>query len=226
MPLPPLPGHKLRVVRESAPPQEARGFIWVTHTELVAEFANGEGSEPFSYDCASRTRLDAVVVVPHYRGADGRRKVVLRSALRPPVALRPKEVWPVPEQETLGELWEVVAGLVEEDERSEAGLRVCASRELEEEAGFSVAAEAIAPLGPSTFPAPGMIGERHFFFHAEVDANARLVPSEDGSALERHALLVDIDLEEALAACRAGRIEDAKTELALRRLAELPLGTT
>jgi hypothetical protein len=30
-----------------------------------------------------------------------------------------------------------------------------------------------------------------------------------------------VPLEEALAACRDGRIEDIKTELALRRLAEL-----
>jgi ADP-ribose pyrophosphatase len=65
-----------------------------------------------------------------------------------------------------------------------------------------------------------MIGERHFFFHVEVDPGARAAPPEDGSVLEQQAALVDIPLDDALAACRAGDVEDAKTELALRRLVE------
>ena len=173
MPLPGLPGHEVSVVSESAPPSEARGFVYVRRVEARAKFASGETSEPFTYDIAARTRLDAVVVVPHYRGPDGATWVVLRSALRPPVALRPDEARPVAEPSHLGELWEVPAGLVEEDERSEEGLRRCAARELHEEAGFDVPPSSLQALGPSTFPAPGMIGERHFFFHVEVDPNER-----------------------------------------------------
>ena len=221
MPLPGLPGHEVSVVSESAPPSEARGFVYVRRVEARAKFASGETSEPFTYDIAARTRLDAVVVVPHYRGPDGATWVVLRSALRPPVALRPDEARPVAEPSHLGELWEVPAGLVEEDERSEEGLRRCAARELHEEAGFDVPPSSLQALGPSTFPAPGMIGERHFFFHVEVDPNERVAPPEDGSPLERHAVLADLSLEEALSTCRGGAIEDAKTELALRRLAEM-----
>lgn len=221
MPLPRLPGHKLRAVSEDAPRPAERGFIFVRRAQVVAEFANGEVSEPFSYDIADRDKLDAVVVVPHYADERGVRHVVLRSALRPPVALRRREAWPVPEREGLGELWEVPAGLVELEERSAEGLRACAARELHEETGLDVPAEQISELGPSTFPAPGMVGERHFFFHAAVDPRARVAPPEDGSTLERHAALVDLPLHEALAACRRGEVEDAKTELALRRLAEL-----
>jgi ADP-ribose pyrophosphatase len=114
-----------------------------------------------------------------------------------------------------------VAGLVEEDERSPEGLRACAARELYEEVGATVALEAVHPLGPSTFPCPGVIGERHFFFHAAIDPEALVLPPEDGSVLERHARLAVVSLEEALALVRAGEIEDAKTEIALRRLAEI-----
>jgi len=187
----------------------------------VATFANGSVSDEFAYDSVHRERLDAVVVVPHFRDADGIQRVFLRSALRPPVALRPMEARPVPEKDSLGGLWEVIAGLVEADERSPDGLRACAARELFEEAGFEVPPSAIEPLGPSSFPAPGIIGERHFYFHVSVTASARTLPTEDGSALERHAEIVDISLTEALELCRAGEIEDTKTELALRRLVEV-----
>jgi ADP-ribose pyrophosphatase len=197
-------------------------FLRVRHVVLRARLPDGTESEPFHYDTVDRKALDAVVVAPHYRDAGGVRFVYLRSAFRPPVALRPEDAWPMPELPTLGGLWEVVAGLVEADERSEQGLRMCAARELEEELGAQVPVDAVKQLGPSTFPAPGVIGERHFYFHVEVDPTALRSPSEDGSVLERQASIVAIPLEEALTLVRVGAIEDAKTEIALRRLAEIP----
>jgi ADP-ribose pyrophosphatase len=128
---------------------------------------------------------------------------------------------PVPEKTTLGALWELPAGLVEVDERSPAGLRRCAARELLEEVGAVVPWEAILPLGPSSFPAPGIIGERHFFFHVEVDPALLVIPTEDGSPLERGARVVMLPVDEALDLVRSGAIEDEKTEVLLRRLAEL-----
>jgi len=90
MPLPPLPGHRLSIVGEATPPPAERGFIFVRGLKMVATFADGTTSATFPYDVADRTRLDAIVIVPHYRGEDGRRYVILRSALRPPVAVRPR----------------------------------------------------------------------------------------------------------------------------------------
>jgi ADP-ribose pyrophosphatase len=219
--LPPLPGIKLSIDKDRSEHAPARAYLTVRRLELRAQFPDGSVSEPFFYDLVERKALDAVVVAPHFRDESGARKVLLRSALRPPVVFRPRSAWPIPERETLGGLWEFPAGLVEPDERSEEGLRRCAARELYEETGAEVAAAAMLPLGPSVFPCPGVIGERHFFFHAEIDPTALVPPVEDGSALERQATLVTVTLQDALALVRAGEIEDAKTEIALRRLAEI-----
>ena len=70
-------------------------------------------------------------------------------------------------------------------------------------------------------PCPGFIAEAHYYFHVSVDPATRKPPAEDGSPLEECALVVTCSLEDALEHCRAGRIVDAKTELALRRLAEV-----
>ncbi len=184
-------------------------------------FENGETSEPFAYDIVERTRLDAVVIAAHFCAEDGRRHVYLRSALRPPVATRDVVTSPHPEADELGALWELPAGLVEEDERTPEGLVACAVRELHEELGFDVDPARLLPLGPSAFPAPGMVGERHFYFHVEVTPALRKVPLEDGSPLERHASVITAPLDELLAVVRAGGLEDLKTELGLRRLVEI-----
>lgn len=219
MELPELPKHALTFVEERAsldPP----GFLRLRRLIVRVRYADGTESEPFEYDAIGRSRLDAVVIAPHYRHADGRRRVILRSALRPPVALR-MSVSPIAERDTLGALWELPAGLVEKDEQSPEGLARCAARELLEEVGVDMPPESMRPLGPSGFPAPGVIGERHFFFHVAVDPARIHVPTEDGSPLERQGRLAAVPLDDAIALTRTGAIEDEKTELALRRLAEI-----
>jgi len=221
--LPPLPKARFIVLEDRRVPEDDRGgFLGLRRATMRVEMADGSVSEPFVYDTVDRARLDAVVIVAHYLDAQRRRHVFLRSCMRPPLALRPLDARPFPEREDLGNLWELPAGLVEVDERSPEGLRRCASRELLEELGFRAPPDRFAELGPSMFPAPGMIGERHFYFEVEVDPRTRVTPTEDGSALERNAIVADILLTEALDLARRGVIEDSKTELALRRLAELP----
>lgn len=221
--LAPLPQHRVEVAAPTV--RVGDGFLFVREERLVVRYADGSVSEPFPYSIVDRTRLDAVVIAAHFRDSNGERHVALRSAIRPPVGLRSgaeaaADQGPFARVAT-AELWELPAGLVEVEERSPEGVRACARRELLEELGYDVPIEAIATLGRPVFPAPGMIAERQFFFHVEVDPSTRAVPSEDGSALERHARIVDVPLSAALAACRSGAIEDGKTELALRRLAEL-----
>jgi ADP-ribose pyrophosphatase len=210
--LPDLPPIRLVVARDrSAEARATGGFFDVHRLDLVARYPDGTESAPFEYDVGAREALDAVVIAASFV-KDGERHVFLRSALRPPCALRP-----VPPQHD-GGLWELPAGLVEPGEDPAES----AARELGEELGFTATATRMKPLGSWTFPAPGIIGERHVFFVVDVDPTTRSRPTEDGSALERHAAILSLPVAEALEHCRRGAIRDAKTELGLRRLVELP----
>ncbi|AKV01619.1 ADP-ribose pyrophosphatase [Labilithrix luteola] len=202
-----LPAVELSVVREEL--ANADGFLRVRRVELVAKH-EGETSSRFTYEVLDRTALDASIIVAHHE-VDGVEHVWLLSSIRPPLALRPIE------PRVSAVLWELPAGLVEPGEPPREGAR----RELEEELGFAVRTEELEPLGGYTIPAPGFVGELHHIFHVRVDPRTRREPTGDGSVLESYARIVSMPLARALEACRLGEIRDAKTELALRRLADL-----
>lgn len=195
------------------------GFLAVRRLELTAR-RDHSVSRPFGYDLLDRRALDASVMVAHH-AHDGRVHVWLRSSVRPPLALRPPAArsssGDLPATIASGVLWEVPAGLVEPGESP----RDAAARELHEELGFAVDPADLVPLGPPAAPAPGFVGEVHFYFHIRVDPVRRAPPGGDGSPLEDDAVIVSVPLDDALDACRAGLVPDAKTELALRRLADV-----
>ncbi len=213
-----LPKVELEVLEDLSPPGGS-GFLRVVRRRLRLRRSDGSYSEPFIYDEVERQALDAVVIAAHYLD-QGVRHVYLRSAVRPPVILRRRDRHEVPGSTARHGLWELPAGLVEVHEQSEEGIVHTATRELAEELGFHVSAQAIAPLGPSTFPACGSFGERHYYFMVEVDPRERRPPSLDGSVLESAGAVRSVPLGVALQFCTQGRLEDAKTELGLRRLAE------
>jgi ADP-ribose pyrophosphatase len=206
--LPELPKVALDVVADRS--DEREGFLTLKRYELVVT-DDGTRSRPFRYDMVERRALDAAIMVAHHLDDSGKPCVYLRSSVRPPVAMRPGA------PKTAGVLWEVPAGLIEPGEAPNAA----AARELEEELGFTVSPDDMQPLGPNAFPAPAFIGEIHFFFHVRVDPTKRKEAGGDGSPLEDAAHIVSVPLERALAACGAGEVADAKSELALRRLAEI-----
>lgn len=217
--LPNAPAVGLRVVEDLTPTQPA-GFLRLVRRRLVAMDPDGSVSEPFVYDEIDRRAIDAVVVVAYYYDDAARPHVYLRSATRPPIAMRAPASHAFAELGSRTALWELVAGLVEADESSHSGVAACAKRELAEELGFDVALSELQVLGPSTLPAPAVVAERHFYFSVRVDPRRRQDPTLDGSALEQLGVVIEVPLADALAACRSGEIEDAKTELGLRRLAE------
>jgi ADP-ribose pyrophosphatase len=217
--LPAVPVVKLQVIEDLTPEQPV-GFIRLVRRRLVAIAPDGAHSAPFVYDEVDRKSIDAVVVAAYFFDVSGVAHVYLRSATRPPVSLRGASRSPFKElRDSLG-LWELVAGLVEPDEISPSGVIECARRELAEEIGFEVDCDRVQALGPSTLPCPGVIGERHYFFRVEVEPQRRRAPSLDGSVLEQLGAIIEVPLTDALIACRTGEIEDAKTELGLRRLFE------
>jgi ADP-ribose pyrophosphatase len=210
--LPPLPAIRVRVARDrTAGALATGGFLNVSRLDLILTYPDGTESEAFQYDVATRKSLDAAVIAAHFTEG-GVRHVYLRSAVRPPcglLGLPPGHA---------GGLWELPAGLIDPGEEPQAA----AARELGEELGFTAEASALRELGSWTVPVPGMIGERNFFYRVEVDPRERATPTEDGSPLERMAVIAAIPLSAALEHCRTGAIRDAKTELALRRLNDAP----
>ncbi|MGH7297187.1 MAG: hypothetical protein ACRELB_19770, partial [Polyangiaceae bacterium] len=109
-PLPAPPAIGILVARDrSAEARAVGGFIDVHRLDLVARYPDGTQSAPFAYDVAARAALDVVVIAACYV-VGGVRHVYLRSAVRPPCALRA-----VPPAHD-GLLWELPAGLVEPGE--------------------------------------------------------------------------------------------------------------
>ena len=196
----------------------SRGFLRVRRVTLRNRYPTGHTSRDYRYDVVERDAIDAVGIVLEEAGEEPR--VCVRSALRPPMRFRDRYDVPLPPDGRSHVLWEVPAGLVEPEERGEEGLRACASRETLEEVGLEVAPDRFEALGPPVALSPGVLGEKLHFLHATVDPSRRGTPVEDGSPTEEHAAVRFIPLREALEATRDGRIQDAKTEVALRRLAE------
>lgn len=196
-----------------------RGFLRVRRLILQNRYADGSKSAAYPYDLVERDATDAVAIVLYARSGDTVR-ICLRTALRPPMTFRPTYALPIPETSGSGVLWEIPAGLVEPEEEGADGLAACAARETLEEVGLEIAADAFEALGPPAGLSPGVIGEKIHFLVAEVDPDARGVPTEDGSPVEERAEVRFLPLEDALRAARSGRIGDLKTEVGIRRLAE------
>jgi ADP-ribose pyrophosphatase len=197
--LPPLPPTLVETVREHAAP--GPGFLRLHRVDLAV----GPEREPFVYDYVTRVAMDAAVVVPHFL-EDGVRYVLFRSCVRPPLALRGV---------ASSALWELPAGLVEEEEDP----RETAARELLEETGVDVAAMRLASLGAPVWVSPGVIPERLWFFHVEIEpVGVRRAGDGDATPLERGGLVAPASIDEALARSTRGELGDMKTELGLRRL--------
>ncbi len=203
--------------RTSSTPSDA-GFVRVRRLTLRNRYGGkSEPSRDYPYDCVERAATDAVGIVLYARSPD---RVCVRSSIRPPISLRPSYALPIPQTSADPTLFEIPAGLVEADEQGEEGLRACAARETMEEVGLSIAPDAFFRIGPGVFLSPGLSAEKLYFLAAEADPDSAVAPTMDGSPVEEAAIIRWLRLDEALEACRSGALEDAKTEVAIRRLAE------
>ncbi|MCB9714487.1 MAG: NUDIX domain-containing protein [Myxococcales bacterium] len=198
------------------------GFMAVRRLHLRNLRDDGSRSERYVCDFVVRPKgVDAVVVAVYHRHAEGVR-VLLRDGLRPALAKgRAPEHLPIPDRRLYLCLTEVVAGIIEHDDRGEEGVRRRAALEVEEEAGYVVEPSAVELLGAGSFPSPGSMPERFWLTAVEVaDPSSQQPPQGDGSPMEEGATTRWMALDDAIAACVTGEIEDAKSELVLRRLRE------
>ncbi len=194
------------------------GFLEIRRLRLRNRRSDGSVSAPYICDSIARPYgQDAVVVVVY---ADGPR-ALLRAGLRPAIYFgRDASRAPLPEAAPQPMVTELVAGILEDGDVGEAGMRVRASHEVAEEAGFVVDPADVELLGAGMYPSPGSMIEKFYFVCVKVDPVAQQAFDGDGSPMEDGATTRWLDLDEAIAACVRGEIVDLKTELGLRRLRE------
>lgn len=195
------------------------GFLTLRRLRVRHAYPGGAVSPDYDCDVVSRRGVDAVAVVLWQRGADGRVRVVLKEGVRPPVWLRRQRDLVEPDPHAPLVLTELVAGMLEAGDAGADGRRRRGRAESREEAGLDVPLVAFESLGGALFPSPGITDERVEFLAAQV---ARLPEPDaaagDGSGMEHGTRAVVWELDDALAACRDGRILDMKTEVGLARL--------
>lgn len=203
------------------------GFLAIRRLRMRNRRADGSLSEPYLCDFIARPYgLDAVIVAVYHRSETGVR-VLIRDGLRPAIALgRSADLTPVADDREYLFLSELVAGIVEVGDRGLEGIRARAADEVHEEAGYRVSAESIAMLGAATFPSPGAMAEKFWIAAVEIaEPGAQEPLAGDGSPMEEGATTRWLELDEAIAACVRGDIEDCKTELGLRRLRDYLAGS-
>ncbi len=195
------------------------GFLAIRRLHLRHRRDDGSLSARYINDFVVRPYgLDAVVVVVWHRRPDGV-SVLVRDGRRPTLTFgRDPARTPLPDPRPYARLTELVAGILEEGDHGEAGIRTRAAAEVHEEAGFRVDPAAVELLGAGCFPSPGSMAEKFHFTAVEVDPATQEPLGGDGSPMEEGAATRWLDLDAAIAACVRGDLEDAKTELGLRRL--------
>ncbi len=196
------------------------GFLRIRRLRLRLVRNDGTRSAEGRYDFVERPMgLDAVVLVIFQRDEKNGARVLLREGLRVPLHFG-RGAPPTGKPPLFAE---VVAGIVETGEEGEAALRERCAAEAHEEAGLTVAPEALVRLGAPVFPTAGMCAELFHLYAAEVSAEqiaAAQIPPGDGSPFEEGARLRWLPLADAIAACARGELNDLKTEIVLRRLAD------
>ncbi len=198
------------------------GFLRLKRFRARNRREDGSASPEYKIDVVDRPTLDAVALVVWARTGRGV-EVLTRHQLRPAAFFRRGRTAALPEPEYLL-VEEIVAGVLEPGELGEAALRHRAAEEAREEAGLEIDAGAVRRLGGAFFPVPGIVSEKIHVLEVEVrrapGPDLLDAPHEgDGSPLEEGSHLQWRTLADALRACDAGEIEDAKTEIAFRRLA-------
>ena len=202
------------------------GFLRLRRLTCRNKRADGTTSRSYDIDIIDRRALDAVAVVLWRRNpSSGRVEILVRHNLRPAAFFRREHRPAVADPKEYLTLTEIVAGVLEEADSGERGIRERAAMEALEEAGYTLDPDDVVLLGGPFFVAPGVLSEKVHLAAADVGSVSQVSPTGDGSPLEEMGPLEWLDIDALLEKCEAGEIEDAKTELGARRLKDkLPGG--
>src|SRR5687767_9818829 len=112
------------------------GFLQVRPLRCRNRRPDGSSSPIYRADVVDRPALDAVAVLVYRQRSDGQPGAEIRTRLnlRPAAYFRRQKVLPLPEEPIL-QVPEIVAGVLEHNDRGEEGLRARAAAEVLEEAG-------------------------------------------------------------------------------------------
>ncbi len=197
------------------------GFLRLRRLEIQNLYSDGSRSLPYPCDIMSRLHHDAVaVVIYHQVPRTGKTTVFLREGIRPPLFFRKGEELPVEDPREYLTFVEIVAGLLEDGDRGEEGINQRAAIEVLEEAGISVQPDRVFSLGGPFFPSPGTTVEKIHLRALEIHPSEIDTPTGDGSPMEESGKIISLELHEAIEMSMRGEIEDVKTEIGLRRLAD------
>jgi ADP-ribose pyrophosphatase len=199
------------------------GFLHVRRLRCRNVRADGSFSRPYNVDIVDRPVPDAVAVLVWRRVAQGV-EVLTRRTLRPAAYFRKDLPLPVPEGRPSLTVEELVAGVLEPEDRGVPGVKARAAAEVREEAGYSVAADAVELLGPPFFMLPGIVSEKIHPTAVEVTGQEPGAAMGDGSPLEEGASVRWWPIGSLLEACRSGEVADAKTELCVLRFLNTHFG--
>lgn len=196
-------------------------FLRLRRVHLRNRYQDGTLSAPYFCELVDRPShgTDAVVVGLWRRNHSTETvEVLLRQGLRPALRFgRESTRLAIPDPAPYLRIYEVVAGILEEEDRGLSGIKQRAVQEAWEEAGVRLQPADVELLGQRVFPSPGMVPEAFFLVCAEVTSEPEEAEG-DGSPMEHGASLRWLPLSEALALCERGEVEDAKTEILLHRL--------
>lgn len=195
-------------------------FVRLRRLQLRHRYKDDQYSHSYIFDIVEGPFADAVAVVLYHTDSEGKVWVGLRRGVRPSIYLRKDNpvkarLDPLPRLTYL----ELVAGGIEYGDIGSIGINGRAALEAKEEAGYEVKAEELVSLGGGTFSSPGFGMEKIHYRAAKVDPCEGMEPEGDGHPLEEVGDFQFHELAEAIAWCRSGQIEDAKTEIGLYRLA-------
>jgi ADP-ribose pyrophosphatase len=192
------------------------GFLHLRRLRCRNLRKDGSVSRSYPVDVVDRPVPDAVAVLLFRQGPLGV-EVLTRRTLRPAAYFRRALPLAVPDPEPYLTVEELVAGVLEPEDKGRAGVQRRAAAEVEEEAGYRVQPESVELLGPAFFMLPGIISEKIHPTAVDVTGTHPSRPTGDGSPLEEGASVRWWPIAELLAACRDGRVADAKTELCVAR---------